>query len=68
MKNRPLKSALITIYYANQCDRRKCTGIKLWQSFKQKKILSRHQVRFVERIPKILRYSIILNPISDKII
>lgn len=68
MKNKPLKASLITIYYANQCDRKKCTGIKLWQSFKQKKFPSIDKMRFVERIPQIMRYSIILNPLAKKIL
>ena len=65
MLNKHSKGSLITIYYANQCDRKKCTGVKLWHSFKQKKILSIDRMRFVKRIPQILRYSIILNPKSD---
>ncbi|MFX0086643.1 MAG: DUF367 family protein [Candidatus Hodarchaeota archaeon] len=68
MKNRPSDTSIITIYYANQCDRKKCTGVKLWQSFKQKKFPNIEKMRFVERIPQILRYSLVLNPIAPQLL
>jgi len=66
MKNKTQNSSLITIYYANQCDRKKCTGVKLWQSFKQNKFDFIDKMRFVQRIPQILRYSLILNPLAKR--
>jgi pre-rRNA-processing protein TSR3 len=68
MKNRPSDTSIVTIYYANQCDRKKCTGVKLWQSFKQNKFPTITKMRFVERIPQILRYSLILNPIATQLL
>ncbi len=55
---------LITLYYANQCDRRKCTGIKTWQLYKKNKLPFIEHLRFVSRIAQIPRFSIILNPLS----
>lgn len=58
----------ITIFHADQCDRKKCTGIKVWRYFKQRRFPTITNMRFVERIPQIPRYSLVLNPITEKIL
>ncbi|MHA1993474.1 MAG: DUF367 family protein [Candidatus Hodarchaeales archaeon] len=55
----------ITLFHANQCDRRKCTGTKTWQLYKTNKLTFIEQFRFVKRISQIPRLSIVLNPLSD---
>jgi pre-rRNA-processing protein TSR3 len=62
MKNEPKKRSSITLYHANQCDKRKCSGMKTWQLYKQNKLVSFFPIRFITRIPKIPRFSLILNP------
>jgi pre-rRNA-processing protein TSR3 len=48
---------MITVYHANQCDRKKCTALKL----------KRHTlVRVVHRIRALPRGAVILNPFSDQ--
>ncbi len=66
MKNKPHTSFSVTLYHANQCDRRKCTGIKIWQLFKQRKLTSLDQMRFIKRITQIPRFSLILNPLAKE--
>ena len=66
MKNDTSPSFSVTLYYADQCDRRKCTGIKTWQLYKQKKLTSLKQMRFVKRITQIPRFSLILNPLATE--
>jgi len=68
MRNKPSYRSVITIYYANQCDRKKCTGVKTWRYFKQKRFLTINEMRFVERIQRIPRYSLILNPLAERIL
>jgi pre-rRNA-processing protein TSR3 len=66
MKNDTPPSFSVTLYHANQCDRRKCTGIKIWQLYKQKKLTYFKQMRFIKRITQIPRFSIILNPLAKE--
>lgn len=66
MKNELKKRSSITIYHANQCDKRKCTGIKTWHLYKQNKLTSLFPVRYVTRTPQIPRFSLILNPLTEK--
>jgi pre-rRNA-processing protein TSR3 len=68
MKNRMSSKISVVLYHANQCDRRKCTGIKTWQLFKQKKLTSISQMRFTSRIAQIPRFSLVLNPLSQRIL
>jgi pre-rRNA-processing protein TSR3 len=60
--------SLVTIFYANQCDRKKCTGIKTWRFFKQNRFQTIKKMRFVEQINRIPRYSLILNPLAARIL
>jgi len=64
MKNKIKIRSSITLYHANQCDRRKCTGMKTWQLYKSQKLFSFDQIRFVKRISQIPRFSLILNPLA----
>ncbi len=64
MKNKEKFRSTITLYHANQCDKRKCTGIKTWQLYKSQKLTSFNQIRFVSRISQIPRFSLILNPLA----
>ncbi len=66
MKNEKKFRSIITLYHANQCDRRKCTGIKIWQLHKSQKLISFDQIRFVKRISQIPRFSLILNPLATE--
>ncbi len=66
MRNKKKFSSTITLYHANQCDKRKCTGIKTWQLYKSQKLTSFGQVRFVRRISQIPRFSLILNPLATE--
>ena len=66
MKNKNKFSSTITLYHANQCDKRKCTGIKTWQLYRSQKLTSFNQVRFVSRISQIPRFSLILNPLATE--
>ena len=66
MKNETKLRSAITLYHANQCDRRKCTGIKIWQLYKSQKLISFNQIRFVKRISQIPRFSLILNPLATE--
>ncbi len=68
MRNRPKFRSTITIFHANQCDPKKCTGVKTWRYFRQNKFPSINGMRFVKRIPQIPRYSLILNPLADDIL
>ena len=47
----------VTIFHANECDKKKCTAIKLEKEGK---------ARLVYKIRKIPRGAIVLNPFSDK--
>ncbi|MFX0124948.1 MAG: DUF367 family protein [Candidatus Hodarchaeota archaeon] len=58
----------VTIFHANQCDRKKCTGIKTWRFFKQNRFRTIRKMRFVEHLHRIPRYSLILNPLASKIL
>jgi len=64
MKNKKKTRSIITLYHANQCDKRKCTGIKTWQLYKSQKLISFDSIRFVKRISQIPRFSLILNPLA----
>ena len=66
MKSKPKNRSTITIYHANQCDKRKCTGIKTWHLYKQNKLTDLFPVRFVVRVSQIPRFSLILNPLAEK--
>ena len=66
MKNDSPTSFSVILYYANQCDRRKCTGIKTWQLYKQKKLTFFKQMRFIKRLSQIPRFSLILNPLATE--
>ena len=66
MKNESKKHSSITLYHANQCDKRKCTGMKTWQLYKDQKLHSFGSVRFVKRIAQIPRFSLILNPLAEE--
>jgi len=66
MKNEKKFRSIITLYHANQCDRRKCTGMKTWQLYKSQKLISFDQIRFVKRISHIPRFSLILNPLAKE--
>ncbi len=65
MRSEDTSRNLITLYHANQCDRRKCTGTKVWQLYKQSKLSNIDNFRFVKRISQIPRASIVLNPLSE---
>ena len=66
MKNKNKFSSTITLYHANQCDKRKCTGIKTWQLYRSQKLTTFDQVRFASRISQIPRFSLILNPLATE--
>ena len=66
MKNEKKNRSIITLYHANQCDKRKCTGMKTWQLYKSAKLVSFDQIRLVNRISQIPRFSLILNPLSSE--
>ena len=68
MKSEVARRNFITLFHANQCDRRKCTGSKTWQLYKQNKLPFIDQFRFVKRISQIPRSSIVLNPLSETIL
>ena len=68
MKNKSGFRSVITIFHANQCDPKKCTGIKTWQKFRQNRLPSINVMRFVKRIPHIPRFSLILNPLAEDIL
>lgn len=68
MRSKPTSRSVITVYHANQCDRKKCTGLKTWRYFKQNKFLTINNMRFVKRLPQIPRYSLILNPLAKNIL
>ncbi|MFX0125874.1 MAG: DUF367 family protein [Candidatus Hodarchaeota archaeon] len=68
MKSNPGNRSVVTIYYADQCDRKKCTGIKTWRAFKQNKFPTISDMRFVKRISQIPQYSLILNPLAEDIL
>ena len=46
----------VTIFHANECDKKKCTAIKMWKTDK---------ARLVYRINQIPHGAIVLNPYSD---
>jgi pre-rRNA-processing protein TSR3 len=66
MKDETKSRSGVTFYHANQCDKRKCTGLKTWQLFKNQKLTSFDQIRLVKRISQIPRFSLILNPIATE--
>lgn len=68
MRPKPRNRSVVTIFYANQCDRKKCTGIKTWRFFKQNRFQTINRMRFVEQLHRIPRYSLILNPLATKIL
>lgn len=68
MRNNSENRSVVTIYYADQCDRKKCTGIKTWQSYNKNKFPSINDMKFIKRIPQIPRYSLILNPLAENIL
>ena len=68
MRNKPYFRSVITIFHANQCDRKKCTGVKTWRYFKQNRFPSISGMNFVKRIPQIPRFSLILNPLAEQIL
>lgn len=68
MKSRKSNRLLVTIYYANQCDKRKCTGIKTWQFFKQNRFQTIDKIQFTEQFHRIPRFSLILNPLAPQIL
>ncbi|MFX0209610.1 MAG: DUF367 family protein [Candidatus Hodarchaeota archaeon] len=68
MKNKPGFRSVITIFHANQCDPKKCTGIKTWQKFRQNRLPSINGMRFVKRLSQIPHFSLILNPLSEDIL
>ncbi|UCG00428.1 MAG: DUF367 family protein [Candidatus Heimdallarchaeota archaeon] len=68
MRSDPRTRSVVTIYHADQCDRKKCTGIKTWLAFKQSKFPSITHMRFIKRLPQIPRYSLILNPSAEDIL
>ncbi|MFW9905614.1 MAG: DUF367 family protein [Candidatus Thorarchaeota archaeon] len=68
MRSNSRSRSVVTIYYADQCDPKKCTGMKTWRSYNKNKFPSINEMRFVKRIPQIPRYSLILNPLAEKIL
>lgn len=64
MRSEVTSRNLVTLFHANQCDRRKCTGTKTWQLYKQNKLPFIDRFRLVKRISQIPRASIVLNPLS----
>ncbi|MFX0013476.1 MAG: DUF367 family protein [Promethearchaeota archaeon] len=68
MRNKSDHRSVITIFHANQCDRKKCTGLKTWRYFRQHRFPSIDDIKFVKRIPQIPRYSLILNPLTNQIL
>ncbi|MFW9853906.1 MAG: DUF367 family protein [Candidatus Thorarchaeota archaeon] len=57
-------SCSITIFHANQCDPKKCTGTKLWHFYRQGRFQNIKTLNLVRRFPHIPRFSIILNPMA----
>ena len=68
MRNNSESRSVVTIYYADQCDRKKCTGMKTWRSYNKNKFPSIDEMKFVRRISQIPRFSLILNPLAAKIL
>lgn len=68
MRSNPESRSVVTIFYADQCDRKKCTGVKTWRFFKQNKYPSIDDMRFIKRLPQIPQYSLILNPHAKNIL
>ncbi|MFX0182863.1 MAG: DUF367 family protein [Candidatus Hodarchaeota archaeon] len=68
MRPEPRNRSVVTIFYANQCDRKKCTGVKTWRFFKQNRFQTINRMRFIEQLHRIPRYSLILNPLATKIL
>ncbi|MHA1214043.1 MAG: DUF367 family protein [Candidatus Hodarchaeales archaeon] len=68
MKSKAYFSRLVTIYHANQCDPKKCTGLKTWHLFKQRKFSSVSNLKLVKKMSQIPRFSLILNPLSRQTI
>lgn len=62
MNSNPPRS--ITIFHANQCDPKKCTGTKLWHFYRQGRFQNIEKMRLVRRFPRIPRFSVILNPMA----
>ncbi|MFX1286289.1 MAG: DUF367 family protein [Promethearchaeota archaeon] len=68
MRNNSDSRSVITIFHADQCDPKKCTGLKTWRKFRQSRLPSINNMRFVKRIPQIPRFSLILNPQAEEIL
>ena len=58
MKNNHGERSLITIFHANQCDKKKCTGIKVWRFFKQNRFRTINEMKFINQVHRIPRYSL----------
>ncbi|MHA2293718.1 MAG: DUF367 family protein [Candidatus Hodarchaeales archaeon] len=58
----------ITIFYANQCDRKRCTGLKIWRFFQQHRFPTIHNLRLIKQISQIPRFSLVLNPLANRVI
>ncbi|NHJ02083.1 MAG: DUF367 family protein [Candidatus Heimdallarchaeota archaeon] len=68
MRNKPRTKPKVIIFHANQCDRRKCTGIKLYHFFTQGRFKTIKSLRLVKNFSQVPRYSLILNPLSSTIL
>jgi pre-rRNA-processing protein TSR3 len=68
MKNSHEERSRITIFHANQCDKKKCTGIKVWRFFKNNRFRTLDEMKFVYQLHRIPRYSLILNPEASEIL
>ena len=68
MRNNSESRSVVTIYYADQCDRKKCTGVRTWQFYNKNKFPSINNMRFIKHISQIPRFSLILNPLAQKIL
>jgi len=63
MNNKNDNKILITIYHANQCDKKKCTG---WKLYHLRHHIKYSQIRIVKKLDRIPHSSLVLNPLAEK--
>jgi len=66
MRNSFSLSKHLTVYYASQCDPKKCSGLKVWRLYKQGRFKQLKSLNLVKSLSKIPRFSVILNPLSSR--